>query len=244
MSEILNEAWHTLAPEREDRHGPLAPMMALLTVVTGFVDSYSYLVLGHVFVANMTGNVVFAGFALAGSSSFSLGASVVALAAFAIGAFLGGKVARGHREHRGRLLYNALLIQFVLLAAAYFIAQFGPAPGAGSAIRYLLIVLLGLAMGLQNSIARHLAVPDLTTTVLTMTITGTAADTRVGGGTGSRAGRRMLSVLAMFMGALFGALFILNGHPGVALLCAVVLLAIATFAAERTLSSEAAWTQP
>lgn len=244
MTEILTEAWRTLAPEPGDRHGPLAPMMALLTIVTGFVDSYSYLVLGHVFVANMTGNVVFSGFALAGSTSFSLGASVTALAAFAVGAILGGRVARGHHEHRGRLLYNSLLIQFVLLAAAYFVAQFGPTPGSGSGTRYVLIVLLGLGMGVQNATARTLAVPDLTTTVLTMTITGTAADSHIAGGPNSKAGRRMLSVLAMFVGALFGALFVLNGHPGVALLCAVVLLAIGTFVAERTLNSEAAWTRP
>jgi hypothetical protein len=57
----VREAWRTAVPDLHDRHGPLPPLLVLLTVVTGLVDASSYLVLGHVFVANMTGNVVFAG---------------------------------------------------------------------------------------------------------------------------------------------------------------------------------------
>jgi uncharacterized membrane protein YoaK (UPF0700 family) len=243
MSEIISEAWHTLVPERESRHGPLPPLMLTLTVVTGFVDAYSYLVLGHVFVANMTGNVVFSGFAIAGESEFSLAASLTALAAFALGATLGGRIVRRSREHRGRLLHSALLIQFGLMIAAYFLAQLGPST-SDAGMRYTLIVLLGLAMGVQNATARTLAVPDLTTTVLTMTITGTGADSRAAGGAGGKTGRRLLSILAMFLGALLGALAILHGHPGVSLLCAVVLLAGVTIAASRTVHSTEEWTKP
>ena len=53
-----------MAADRPD--GPLPVFLVGLTVVTGLVDAFSYLSLGHVFVANMTGNVVFLGFALAG----------------------------------------------------------------------------------------------------------------------------------------------------------------------------------
>ena len=79
---VLREAASTLRPPAGDRHGPLAPMLVGLTVVTGVVDAVSYLTLGHVFVANMTGNVVFIGFALAGASGLSAPASLAALAAF------------------------------------------------------------------------------------------------------------------------------------------------------------------
>jgi uncharacterized membrane protein YoaK (UPF0700 family) len=242
MSEILNEAWRTLVPERDSRHGPLPPLLLVLTVVTGFVDAYSYLVLGRVFVANMTGNVVFTGFALAGESEFSLPASLCALAAFSLGALAGGRITRETREHRGKMLHTTLLLEFALLVVAYFLAQLGPStshPG----MRYVLIVLLGLAMGLQNAAARVLAVPDLTTTVLTLTITGTSADSRLAGGPGARSGRRLLSVLAMFVGALFGALAIVEGHSGVSLLCAMLLLAGALLAASRTVHSQEAWTR-
>ena len=243
MSEILNEARSTLVPDRESRHGPLPPLMLVLTVVTGFVDAYSYLALGRVFVANMTGNVVFTGFALAGQSEFSLGASLCALASFAVGALAAGRVTRASREHRGKLLHHVLLLEFALLVVAYFLAQLGPAtshPG----MRYVLIVLLGLAMGVQNAAARVLAVPDLTTTVLTLTITGTSADSRLAGGPGGKAGRRLLSVFAMFLGALFGALAVVQGHSGVALLCPMLLVAGALVLATRLVHSEDPWTRP
>ena len=67
------EALGTIWPERASRDGPLPPLLLLLTVVTGLVDAASFLKLGHVFVANMTGNVVFLGFAIAGASGLSIG---------------------------------------------------------------------------------------------------------------------------------------------------------------------------
>ena len=90
MRRPLRDAWRTIAPPAEDPHGPLSPLLLALTVVTGLVDAFSYLVLGHVFVANMTGNVVFLGFALAGAAGFSISASLSALGAFCLGALAGG----------------------------------------------------------------------------------------------------------------------------------------------------------
>src|SRR5215211_309961 len=90
LSTPLRDAWRTVVPAADDPHGPLPPLLLALTVVTGLVDAFSYLVLGHVFVASMTGNVVFLGFALAGASGFSVTASLVALASFVFGAFVGG----------------------------------------------------------------------------------------------------------------------------------------------------------
>ncbi|WP_034270364.1 YoaK family protein [Actinospica robiniae] len=243
MSEVFLGAWHTVVPERGERHGPLAPLLLLLTLITGFVDAYSYLVLGHVFVANMTGNVVFCGFALAGTGGFSLPASVTALAAFAAGALIGGRVASERREHRGRLVHFALTIEMVLIAVAYAVAgSTHPATSAGS--RYALICLLGLAMGVQNASARALAVPDLTTTVLTMTITGASADSRAAGGQGGKTGRRLLSVLTMFVGALIGALAVRHSHPSVSLLVALLLLLGASVFTSRQLDSREPWVKP
>ena len=92
--------------------GPLPVLLVCLTVVTGLVDAFSYLSLGHVFVANMTGNVVFLGFALAGIGEISVVASLVAVLAFALGATAGGRLAAGRPVHRGRLLrrYVALAV--------------------------------------------------------------------------------------------------------------------------------------
>jgi uncharacterized membrane protein YoaK (UPF0700 family) len=94
-----------------------------------------------------------------------------------------------------------------------------------------MIVLLATSMGAQNATARRLAVPDLTTTVLTLTVTGIAADSALVGGTGSKAGRRLVSVTAMLAGALAGALLVLHAqlvYPLVIALAAVTIIAVTT----------------
>src|SRR3954451_19503983 len=93
-----------LLATRDPRHGPLPLLLILLTIVTGLVDAVSYLALGHVFVANMTGNVVFLGFAVVDAEDFSVPASLTAIAAFLFGALAGGRLSALHGAHRGRLL--------------------------------------------------------------------------------------------------------------------------------------------
>ncbi len=105
--------------------------------------------------------------------------------------------------HCGRLLGAALAVQIAAVVAAVVVAAVAGRPDQGAA-RYALIVLLAFAMGVQNAAARRLAVPELTTTVLTMTLTGIAADSTIAGGGGSKLGRRSLAVIAMFVGALVG----------------------------------------
>ncbi|SPE99574.1 YoaK family protein [Streptomyces sp. MA5143a] len=243
MRELVTDAVRTLVPPRGDRHGPLPPLLLALTVVTGVVDAVSYLALGHVFVANMTGNVVFLGFALAGAEGLSALASVVAMTAFLAGALAGGRVA-ARFAHRGRVLVFAVAAQTVLAATATLAAALCDGDRVGGPLRYTLIVLLGLAMGLQNAVVRRLGVPDLTTTVLTLTLTGLAADSTPAGGPASRPGRRILSVLAMFLGALAGALLL--RHTGLAPTLGLILLLLAPtcVAALRLASSDAAWTRP
>src|SRR3984893_19172678 len=101
MTDTLRDAWHPLAPPDGHPHGPLAPLRVGLTVVTGLVDSFSYLVLGHVFVANMTGNVVFFTFALAGVGGVSVTASVAAVGCFALGALGAGRLGGSPAGPRG-----------------------------------------------------------------------------------------------------------------------------------------------
>src|ERR1700745_759862 len=88
--------------------GPLPPLLLALTVVTGVVDAVSILRLGRVFVANMTGNVVFSGFALVGAPGFSLSASLAALAGFLVGALGGGRLTGRLGRDRGLLLRTRL----------------------------------------------------------------------------------------------------------------------------------------
>ncbi len=236
---VLEDAIRTLRPPRGDRFGPLPPLLVLMTVVTGLVDAVSYVMLGHVFVANMTGNVVFLGFAISGAPGLSIVSSLLALAAFLVGATAGGRI--GHRlgDRRGQLLRTTVAIELALLCVAIVIAAIA-GDGIGRDARDLLIVVLALAMGVQNAAARGLAVPDLTTTVLTMTLTGIAADSKLAGGAGARVGRRGIAVLAMLLGALVGTLLARQVTLSVPLALAAGLLAVVGVVAERG-DRTAAW---
>lgn len=223
MNAFLDDIRSAVLPDPGGRNGPLPPLLISMTMVTGLVDAFSYLVLGHVFVANMTGNVVLLGFALVGAPGFSIAASLVALASFGCGAVLGGRLIARHGEHRGRLHSTAAAVQAVLLAISVVLAALSPNPVAG-AYRYGLIVLLGASMGIQNAAARKIAIPDLTTTVLTLTITGLAADSRLAGGSGSRAGRRLIPIATMLAGAVIGAALVRHTHIYYPLIIAFVFI--------------------
>jgi uncharacterized membrane protein YoaK (UPF0700 family) len=208
---------------RHPAHGPLPALLLVLTVATGVVDAVSILALGRVFVANMTGNIVFIGFALAGASGFSLAASLLALAGFLLGAAVTGPVIGRWRPLRGRLLAVATTAELVLLAGALVIATTSTEPFAATP-QNLIAVVAATALGIQNASARELAVPDATTTVLTMTLTGFAADLR------NRNGRvllrRLLAVAAMLLGAAAGAALVLHVGAAAALTLAVILVAL------------------
>ena len=230
MSAFLADTRQTLAPSRDGKDGLLPPLLVALTAVTGLVDAFSYLVLGHVFVANQTGNVVFFAFALAGVRGFSATASIVAIGSFAVGATVAGRLGRSLAARRELLLGVTAGIQAVIVAETVTMTALTPIP-IPAGLRYALIVSLALAMGAQNATARKLAVPDLTTTVLTLTITGLAADHWLAGATGARVGRRLISVAAMFVGALVGALLVLHVHIVYPLVIALVILVAVTVSA-------------
>ena len=219
----------------DPRHGRLPILLLGLTIVTGLVDAVSILRLGRVFVANMTGNVVFLGFAAAGARGFSFAASLVALAGFLIGAGGGGRLIR-RRRAGAPLLAAAAVIELVLVAGALGISTGVSFPAPLGAISSM-AGLLALAMGLQNAVARNLAVPDLTTTVLTMALTGVAADPR--GRSEHQRGRRLASVVAMFAGAIVGATLVIHGQVPAALGVAAVVLCVVGIAAIRSSVSPA-----
>jgi uncharacterized membrane protein YoaK (UPF0700 family) len=214
---------------RDPRHGPLPMLLIALTAVTGIVDAVTLLRLDGVFVANMTGNVVFTGFALAGAPGISLTASLLALAGFLAGAALAGTISPRLGGDRGVLLLASAIGELVLVAAALALAV-GAGDSPADPIRNSMVVLLAVSMGIQNVAARRLAVPDLTTTVLTMTLTGIATDLRDRRRRPALI-RRLLAVAAMLSGATLGAWLVLTASPAAALALAVGLLTAVTTAA-------------
>jgi uncharacterized membrane protein YoaK (UPF0700 family) len=186
---------------------PLTRALLVLTFTTGLVDAVSYLGLGRVFAANMTGNIVLLGFGIAGAAGLPVIAPIVSLAAFLLGAALGGVLDARIGERHPRHMASALSIEVSLyLAAALITAVLTVKPNTLAAD--IVIALLAFSMGNRNATIRRLAIPDLTTTVLTMTLTALAADSRPAGGSGKGSTRRTLAVLAMFAGALAGALLL------------------------------------
>ncbi len=244
-------------------YGPLPGLLLILTAVTGVVDSISILALGRVFVANMTGNVVFAGFAIVGAPGFSLSASLFALAGFLAGAAGGGAMITRVGSDRAALLRAGTAAEVALAAVALVLAALSGDPGVthgtthitagafGPAITDALAAVLATAMGIQNAVARKLAVPDLTTTVLTMTLTGIGADLRAvlrGGATHATARsdliRRLLAIGTMLAGALAGASLTLDVSPISALALALSLLALTAAASMAIAARPAPWRTP
>jgi uncharacterized membrane protein YoaK (UPF0700 family) len=222
-------------------HGPLPALMLVLTVLTGVVDAVSILSLGRVFVANMTGNVVFVGFALAGASGFSLSASVSALAGFVIGAAAGGLVVDRLGSHRGRVLSVVAGGELVLVAVA-LLTTAASGDDLSTLGKVAVAALLALAMGAQNAAVRQLKVFDLTTTVLTMTLTGLASDLHEHDRFAVI--RRLLAVVAMLAGAVAGALLVLKVSNVAALGLAAALLAIVVVSALAGSRAPAPWHAP
>jgi uncharacterized membrane protein YoaK (UPF0700 family) len=188
----------------------------------------------------MTGNVVFLGFGIAGAGGISVWASLTALGSFLIGGLAGGRIASRSATDRARHLAVATATQLLFVAAALVIAALA-SDHLGTGSRYALVVLLAIAMGIQNTAARQLAVPDLTTTVLTMTLTAVAADAPLAGGHGSKLGRRTLSIAAMLLGALIGGLLVLKVDNPAPLALATGLLALVFLLTYRASRSSPEW---
>jgi uncharacterized membrane protein YoaK (UPF0700 family) len=203
--------------------------LLLLTLATGLADSISILVLGHVFVANMTGNVIFLGFWLAPKTSIDLTAVAVALPTFVCTTILSGRLSRYFGERTRPWITTVLAMEIALLAALSMLA------GAGvlhyhDNTKLIMIGVLAVTFGLQHSSARQFGIQELSTTVLTSTIVSLGLDSRLAGGTGEREKLRFSVVFTMCAGALIGATtsrFVVA--PVFAITAAVVALSLLIF---------------
>lgn len=223
------------------RDGPLPVLLLVLTMVAGVVDAVSILSLDRVFVSNMTGNVAFIGFALAGAKGFSVLASFTAFGGFVAGATAAGLFPRGWTRDRARLLGTATLVKLgaslpvVGVAAAIGIRPERP-------VIYFFIVMLAFSMGVQNATMTRLAVPELTrTTVVTTTLTNLFAEMSGLGWHRAFVLRRSASIGALFAGAVVGATLVLTVNPVWALGFGAILLAGVGAVAVHGLVTDAPW---
>jgi uncharacterized membrane protein YoaK (UPF0700 family) len=208
------------------RDGFYLGLMLALTFSTGVIDAVGYLGLDKVFTGNMTGNVVILGMALAGGSGLPVLGPLLALAGFMAGAALGGRVLRSAGPGwttRTTVLFS--LVAALMLATAVLL--FATEEDLSRAVGISITTVLGAAMGIQAAAARFIAVKDVTTVVVTSTITGLAADSVLGSGKGGGSARRASAVILILAGAFVGAA-LLKWHLGSGLLVAGAITVVVT----------------
>jgi uncharacterized membrane protein YoaK (UPF0700 family) len=149
-------------------------------------------------------------FATARVPGLSIARSLTALLSFLVGAIFGGRtMARAGADSQIRLAAQAFVLEVGFLLAASFCSMGYRSDLLENSFQpFALIALTAVAMGTRNAAVRKLAIPDLTTTVLTLTITGIGADSSFANGNNPRLARRVESVVAMFFGAALGAVVI------------------------------------
>ena len=232
--------WAGLTHDRD--HGPLAGILSVLTIIAGLVDATSLLRLDRVFVANVTGSVIFIGLAIVGARGFSLAAPFIALASFLIGAGIGGRISARHVTHRGRGAYAACLAQFSDLLLASVIVLFDHHPT--DPVRLTLVGILALGMGAKSALVRSVNVPGLTTAVVTTTLTGLASEGASGSWRSTNFAIRLLAAGALLVGAIVGGALVIFLERWTALAAADVLALGAAIWARSAARSTESWTVP
>jgi len=235
-------------PGSPRRPGATAGVLLSMTFVSGLVDAVAFLAVGHQFVAMVTGNIMFLGFALAGAPGPSVAQVGTAVTSFFIGAMAAAPPRRSSAspgrgagaaedEDEGEGATRVGRRPLVLTAAAYagllvsglVIATVADA-GTGR-LRYVMIAVLALAMGIQNATGRRLAIPDIPTNVLTTQLTMIASGAWHGGRLDQGTRRRMAAPVVMLCGALVGAATYRAGGMPVPLGLASALAVIVALAA-------------
>jgi uncharacterized membrane protein YoaK (UPF0700 family) len=217
-------------------------LMLVLTFSTGVVDAIGYLGLDRVFTANMTGNVVILAMGLTGQDGLPIVGPIVALAGFVVGAAVAGRFLRGVPKGWHRRDTWVLAVVAALLVVALVVVTASPVRPADPAVGLPVTALIAIAMGMQAGAARHIAVTDVTTVVITSTLAALAFDSRLGRSTGQAWFRRLAAVVLLALGALAGAALLLIAFwVGLALAAALlVLVALLGALGSRRASEEGA----
>lgn len=222
--------------------GPLPAMLMALTMLAGVVDAVSILGLGGVFVAMVTGNLVFVALGMAGARAFAVVPCLLAIGGFVVGALAGGRACRLGPAHRGQAIRNVIAIKLALAIVVTAIAVVS----GGNRDRVVddaMVVVLAMSMGGQLAAIRYLKVPDMLTVVLTLTITGVLTERGLGWSHPAVL-RRVVAVLAFVVGAVSSALLVLHVALGAALGLGLAIIVGVAIAAHVVSTSEAGWVNP
>jgi len=205
-------------------------LLNALTVSSGAVDAISFLALGKVFCAFMTGNIAFLGLRVAGAGGPGKVAILVSMVAFALGVYVSTQIVKGTEGSRKWPQQVTVALGVSLIAHAVFLAVWLRSNGQPSIdVAHVLLGSWGFAMGMQSAAVRTLHVDGVFTTAATATIIFLAGDlTNWSATTGER--KRLAGVLvSLFVGATAGGLLLVHAP-----LYAPVLPFVITVAAVAT----------
>ncbi len=223
------------AMPEEGRHASARDaLLFALTFIAGCVDAISFLGLGQVFTANMTGNTILMAIAVGNMKFLAASRSAVALLGFAGGGLLAGKLVD---PGRNRIIWSSKItrvleieLAFVLVfAASWFIV--GGAPGQDIVLP--LIALSACGMGIQSGAARRLSVSGVSTVVVTSTLTALMAELAALGTSTPNKTRWAAVMLSLFGGGAAGAVLLSMTRAYAAILPLVVLCAVCLAATRR-----------
>jgi uncharacterized membrane protein YoaK (UPF0700 family) len=209
-------------------------LLYALAVSSGAVDAVSFLDLGKVFSAFMTGNVAFLGLGAARANGPSMVAVLVAMAAFAVGAYFATRIVKPSEVSGIWSPRVTVALNISLIAHSVFLAVWFPTNGRPSNdVIPVLLGLWGFAMGMQSAAVRRLHVDGVYTTAATATVIFLAGDLANWSAT-AKERRRLFGVLvSLFVGATAGGLLSVHAHifaPVIPFVITVAAVATAAFA--------------
>ncbi len=201
-----------MTAEPKQQQGSLSDVTTGLYIITatcGLIDAVCFLALGGVFAEMMTGNLLLMALSLGtGNALGDTTRYLPAMFAFMAGALLGGRLLRGPQKLQERRVGFA--VEWLIVVAATVVA-WRTSPDAQNVAGHVIVVMLALAMGIQNAMVRAHGVPDLATNVMTVTFTAIIADSKPAGGDNRNWRRRGLSVGLFVTGAVLGAFLLKFG---------------------------------
>jgi uncharacterized membrane protein YoaK (UPF0700 family) len=219
----------------------LAVIAAVLSAVAGYIDALGWVLLSHVYVANMSGNTIALGRGFAHHDLGEAAARIWPIASFMFGLFV-SELAYELARRRGRPSGAGWTLGLEAGAVAFAAILPWPAAHATSGVAYYVPTgLLSFAMGLQNATLIRVGASSVYTTHVTGNITRLAREAahsllwiedrarrRVSGSLiGQQSTRRVLLMTAMWiaygLGALLGALAADRWNRRGALVAVVVL---------------------
>ncbi|MCU1253969.1 MAG: hypothetical protein JWM83_268 [Candidatus Angelobacter sp.] len=188
-------------------------LLNALTVSSGAVDAISFLALGKVFSAFMTGNIAFLGLRVAGAGAPGAVAILVSMASFAAGVYLSTRIVKSSESLGTWPERVTIALGVSLIAHAAFLAIWFAKDGQPSVnIAHVLLGMWGFAMGMQSAAVRTLHVDGVFTTAATATIIYLVGDLTNWPATVAERRRLAGVLLSLFVGATAGGLLLVHAH--------------------------------